>query len=77
MTKKQANKKKVNVKINKGESIVIFNYETLLHIAETYDFLATQEEDIEGQRWYRDVADSIRYQSGINHFEDDIEYEEW
>lgn len=71
------NKKKLNLKVTVGESAVILNYETFLHIAETYDYLASLESDIDSQNWYREVADVIRYQNESNHFMNDDEYEDW
>lgn len=77
MSKKQINKKKLNLKVTVGESAVILNYETFLHIAETYDYLASLESDIDSQNWYREVADVIRYQNESNYFMNDDEYEDW
>jgi hypothetical protein len=77
MSKKQINKKKLNLKLVIGESAVVLNYETFLHIAETYDYLGSLESEQDAQIWYRDVADAIRYQAGFNHFLNDEEYEEW
>lgn len=71
------NKKKLNLKVTVGESAVILNYETFLHIAETYDYLASLESDIDSQNWYREVADVIRYQNESNYFMNDDEYEDW
>lgn len=77
MSKKQINKKKLNLKLIIGESAVVLNYETFLHIAETYDYLGSLESEHDAQVWYREVADAIRYQAELNHFLNDEEYEEW
>lgn len=77
MSKKQMNKKKLNVKIIEGETAVVLNYDVFLHIAESYDYFASEETDLETAKWYREIADSIRYQSGVNHFETNSDIDEW
>lgn len=76
MSKKQLNKKKVNVKLVAGNSILVLDYETLMHIAETYDFLGRDKND-EYSQWYFDLADEIRKQTLENYFDINDEYEEW
>lgn len=77
MSKKQVNKKKLNLKLVVGESAIVLTYDTFLHIAETYDYLGSMETEVEAQNWYREVADAIRYQAELNNFLNDEEYEEW
>lgn len=77
MPKKQNNKKKINLKITTGETAVVLDYETALHIAETYDYLANQQND-DYSDWFRQVADKIRAQAMENYFDsEDDDYEEW
>ena len=78
MAKKQTMKKKINIKVTAGETYLILDESTALHIAETYDFLAMQEENSEYASWYRDVADTIRCQATEHlYVEDDLDYEDW
>lgn len=77
MSKKYTNKKKTTVKVTTGETVVVLPYDFFMHIAETYDYLATEQTDNYDIQWYRDLADSIRFQAGTNHFEDAEEYDEW
>lgn len=76
MSKKQLNKKKVNVKLIAGHSILVLDYDTLMHIAETYDFLGREKND-EYSQWYFDLADEIRKQTLENYFDTNDQYEEW
>lgn len=77
MSKKQYNKKKVNLKLIAGQSAIVLDYDTLMHIAESYDFLGREKND-EWSQWYFDVADEIRRQTLENYFDasgEDEEYE--
>lgn len=76
MSKKQMNKKKVTVKLTTGQSVLVLDYESLMHIAESYDFLG-QEKNDEYSQWYFDLADEIRRQTLENYFDNDSEYDEW
>lgn len=77
MSKKQMNKKKINVKLNLGETTVVLHYDSFMHIAETYDFFASEQTDNEFAQWYRDIADIIRFQAAENCFYSQEEYDEW
>lgn len=74
MSKKQMNKKKVNIKLVAGQSVLVLDYETLMHIAESYDFLGREKND-EYSQWYFDLADEIRRQTLENYF-DSNEYQD-
>lgn len=77
MSKKYNNKKKINVKLGFGDTAVVIDYETALHIAATYDYLANEHND-EHSDSFRLVADTIRAQAVENYFEPSEEtYEEW
>lgn len=76
MSKKQYNKKKVNLKLVSGQSAVVLDYDTLMHIAESYDFLGREKND-EWSQWYFDVADEIRRQTLENYFDANGEDEEY
>lgn len=77
MPKKQNNKKKISLKLTLGETAIVLDYETAMHIAETYDYLANQQND-DYSDWFRQVADIIRAQSVENYFDsEDDDYEEW
>lgn len=77
MSKKQINKKKLSLKLISGQSAIVLDHETLLHIAESYDFLGREVND-ETSQWYFDVADEIRRQAYANQFSSaDDEYYEW
>lgn len=77
MTRKQMSKKKISVKLNVGETAIVVNHELAMHIAETYDYLATEHQD-EHSDSFREIADHIRFQANENHYnESDTEYEEW
>jgi hypothetical protein len=71
------NKKKLNIKVMQNETAVVLNYDVFMHIAESYDYFASEEVDLDVAQWYRDIADSIRYQSGLNHFENESNDDEW
>lgn len=75
MSKKQMNKKKVNVKLVSGQSVIVLDYDTLMHIAESYDFLGREKND-EYSQWYFDVADEVRRQTLDNYFGESDGYEE-
>ena len=76
MSKKQMNKKKIAVKLTPGDTAIVINYEIAMHIAESYDFFAN-DADQDTAQWYRDVADTIRYQAMENFFENENNEEEW
>lgn len=79
MSKKQGTKKKITLKINKGEAAFIAPVEVLQHIAETYDYMASCCETKEEAQSWTSVSQDINswiqktYHSGQ---EDDLE-EEW
>lgn len=77
MSKKYSNKKKVNVKVVNGQTVVVLPWEWFMHIAETYDYLATERADPEDMQWYHELADTIRFQSDENLFSNIEEYDEW
>lgn len=77
MSKKQAHRKKVNVKLLSGETAVVLGYEVFMHIAQTYDYLATAEGNSEHQDVYYEIADAIRFQAGENYFEDSSDQDEY
>lgn len=77
MSKKQLNRKKLNIKLVPGETAVVMSYDIFMHIAATYDFLATEQDNESDAQAFRDIADSIRYQSEENNFLNDDEYEDW
>ena len=75
--RKKMSKKKISVKLNVGETAIVINHELAMHIAETYDYLATEHQD-EHSDSFREIADHIRFQANENHYdESDDEYEEW
>lgn len=77
MSKKQNSKNKLSLKLSIGETAIVIDYETALHIAETYDYLANENED-EHAESFRRVADTVRMQAIENHFDSmDDDYEEW
>jgi len=77
MPKKQNNKKKLSVKLVHGETAIVVDYETAMHIAETYDYLANQQND-EYSDSFRQVADLVRSQAYENYFNaSEEDYEEW
>ena len=78
MSKKQMNKKKISLKLMQGETAVVLSYDTFIHICDTYDILASEQENLDYAAAYREIADSIRFQSAENYFsESDPSYEEW
>jgi hypothetical protein len=77
MSKKQLNRKKLNIKLVPGETAVAMSYDIFMHIAATYDFLSTEQDNESDAQAFRDIADSIRYQSEENNFLSDDEYEDW
>jgi len=77
MSKKQSNKKKINLKLNIQETALVLPYDVALHIAETYDFVSMEAEE-EYVQYYKDVADTIRLQARENLYEiEDQDYDEW
>lgn len=77
MSKKNNNKKKLNIKLTHGETAIVIDYETALHIAETYDYLANEHQD-EYSDSFRAIADTVRAQAYENYFDSSKdEYEEW
>lgn len=77
MSKKQNNKKKLSVRLSYGETAIVIDYETALHIAETYDYLANENEDGHSDS-FRRVADLVRAQAMENYFDSmEEDYEEW
>jgi hypothetical protein len=77
MSKKQNNKKKLSVKLSIGDTAIVIDYETAMHIAETYDYLANENEN-EHAESFRRVADTVRMQAIENYFDStDDDYEEW
>lgn len=77
MSKKQMSKKKIGIKLTAGETAVVLTYDQFMHIAETYDYLATEQDNEQDAQAFRDIADTIRYQSNENYFLSEDEYEEW
>lgn len=77
MSKKQMNKKKIGIKLTAGETAVALTYDQFMHIAETYDYLATEQDNEQDAQAFRDIADAIRYQSNQNYFLSEGEYEQW
>jgi hypothetical protein len=77
MTKKQMNKKKISLKLITGQTAIVLDYDVAMHIAETYDYLATEHKD-EYSESFRAIADHIRYEANENYFNDSgDEYEDW
>ncbi len=77
MTKKQMNKKKISLKLITGQTAIVLDHEVAMHIAETYDYLATEHKD-EYSESFRAIADHIRYEANENYFNDSgDEYEDW
>ena len=77
MSKKQNNKKKLSLKLSIGDTAIVIDYETAMHIAETYDYLANENEH-EHAESFRAVADTVRMQAMENYFDStDDDYEEW
>ena len=70
-------KKKIGIKLTTGETAVVLTYDQFMHIAETYDYLATEQDNEQDAQAFRDIADMIRYQSSENYFLSEDEYEEW
>lgn len=77
MPKKQNNKKKLSVKLSIGDTAIVIDYQTAMHIAETYDYLANENQD-EYADSFRAVADTVRMQAVENYFDSiDDDYEQW
>ena len=45
MGKKLSNKKKINLRLSVGDTAIVITYDLAMHIAETYDYLATEHQD--------------------------------
>lgn len=76
MSKKQNVRKKINLKLYPEETAVVLDYDTAMHIAETYDYLATEHLD-EYSDSFRQIADNIRSQANENYYNEQDGYEEW
>lgn len=60
-----------------GQVCIVIDYDTAMHIAESYDYFATQNED-EYSQSFRDIADDIRIQSNETYYDlAEDQYEEW
>jgi hypothetical protein len=77
VTKKNNNKKKVNVKLSAGQTLVVLNYEDAKHIADTYDFLSTEFQSHDDISYFLNLAADIRNQSVDNYFSNDNLEEEY
>lgn len=76
--KKQVSKKKISVKLLPGQSIVVMDYDSLMYLANTCDFLASDQDNLEDAQAWRSIADEIRFQANENVFSEDENYlEEW
>lgn len=77
MSKKQNNKKKLSLKLVHGQTAIVLDYDTAMHVAETYDYLANQQQD-EYSDSFRAIADTVRDQAYENYFDSsEDQYEEW
>lgn len=66
-------KKKHTVKLSPGDSVVVFPYDTLLYLAETFDLLSVnQDNETDAESW-RIIADEIRFQADENHYKQNEE----
>jgi hypothetical protein len=71
-------KKKISVKLMPGQSVLVLDYDSLMHLAGTCDFLATEQENLEDAEAWRYMADEIRFQANENLYSQNQEYsEEW
>jgi hypothetical protein len=69
-------KKKHVSKLLPGQVAIVLDYAIAMHVAETYDFLAVQNDD-EHSDSYRSIADDIRVQSMDSYYSSEDQYEEW
>lgn len=69
-------KKKYIAKLVPGQVCIVLDYDTAMHIAESYDYFATQQDD-EYSDSFRRIADDIRIQSQETYYSMDENYEEW
>jgi len=77
MGKKLSNKKKINLRLSVGDTAIVITHDLAMHIAETYDYLATEHQD-EHSDSFREIADHIRFQANENHYDElNDEYDEW
>ena len=75
--KKLSNKKKISLKLSVGDTAIVLTHELAMHIAETYDYLATEHQD-EHSDSFREIADNVRFQANENHYDElNDEYDEW
>lgn len=77
MSKKQIRKKKIGLKLVPNETAVVLQHDIFMHIAQTYDYLAGEEEDSDYRDWFYQIADVIRLQANENYFEDSGNQEEY
>jgi len=76
MSKKQSIRKKISVRLYPEETAIVIGFDTAMHIAETYDYLASEHVD-EYSDSFRQIADIIRQQANENYYAGQEEYEEW
>ena len=69
-------KKKYIAKLMPGQVCIVLDYDIAMHIAESYDYFATEKDD-EYSDSYRVIADDIRVQSQETYYGMDDSYEEW
>lgn len=78
MTKKQVDRKKVSIKLDPGESFVVLDHDTLMHLAYSCDLFADQQIEQEDMSAWRDLADIIRGQCQSNYYaSSSVDSEEW
>jgi len=70
-------KKKHTVKLNPGDSVVVFPRDTLLYLAETFDLLSVDQENQADAEAWRTIADEIRFQTEENFYQPIEEEEYW
>lgn len=76
MSKKQNIRKKISLRLFPEETAIVISFDTAMHIAETYDYLASEHID-EYSDSFRQIADMIRQQANENYYAGQEEYEEW
>ena len=77
MGKKLSNKKKISLKLSVGDTAIVLTHELAMHIAQTYDYLATEHQD-EHSDSFREIADNVRFQANENHYDElNDEHDEW
>lgn len=69
-------KKKHVAKLLPGESVLVVDYSILMHLAETCDIIAMDQESESDADAWRGLADEIRFQSEQNLYVADSEPEE-